>query len=150
MKASQEIANMCVSPEGIKHLKEVEGCRLEAYQDTVGVWTIGYGHTGPEVKKGLKISQQEADELLASRLNLEFEPAVNNAIDAPITQLQFDALVSFCYNVGVAAFTNSSMVKKINVRDFVGAVAEFDRWHKPKEIIGRRNKEKAMFERGMR
>lgn len=137
------------SPEGLAFLKAREGCRLESYKDTVGVWTIGYGHTGEldgtELGPGLKISQQYADQLLSKRLKDEFEPCVNNSIKTPLTQHQFDALVSFCYNIGTGAFSKSTMVKKINLRDYAGAANEFDKWHKPVEITGRRDKEKDLF-----
>lgn len=141
-----------ISEEGLAHLKSVEGLRLESYQDTVGVWTIGYGHTGKlgdhDLGPGMVIDKAYALELLQRRLKDEFEPAVNKAIKVPISQLQYDALVSFCYNVGVGAFAKSTLVKKINLRDFAGSAEEFDRWHKPIEITSRRNKEKAMFIRG--
>ena len=113
--------------------------------DSVGVWTIGYGHTSPNIGPGLKISKAYAEELLRRRLDDEFELIVNRLVTVGLTQNQFDALVSFVYNIGIAAFSNSTLLKKLNAGDYAGAADEFDKWHKPKEIIGRRNKEKAMF-----
>lgn len=137
--------NMHMSDEGIAHLKNEEGCRLRAYYDSVGVITIGYGHTGPDVYPGLMWTQAQAEAALARRLESEFGAAVNRGVRIQLKQHQFDALVSFAYNVGTAGFLNSTMLRKINAGDFVGATAEFDKWVIPSEITGRRMREKAMF-----
>lgn len=90
---------MKTSDEGIKLIQEFESCRLESYQDPVGVWTIGYGHTAG-VKKGMKINQQGAVELLKQDL-VKAELAVNK-YDKKYhwTQNEYDALVSFAFNIG--------------------------------------------------
>lgn len=136
---------MKISDEGTAHLKNEEGCRLRAYQDTVGVWTIGYGHTGPDVYPGLVWTQDQAEKALARRLETEFGAAVNSGVKVPLKQYQFDALVSFSYNVGVSAFLNSTLLRKLNAGDIAGATAEFNKWVIPSEITGRRMREKAMF-----
>lgn len=104
-----------------------EGLRLKAYQDTGGVWTIGYGHTGPEVKKGLVITREQAEEYLATDLH-EAELAVQRCVHWGMSQHQFDALVSFVYNLGVKQFENSTLLKKLNAKDILGASKEFGRW----------------------
>jgi len=91
---------MKISQKGINLIKEFEGCRLEAYQCAAGKWTIGYGHTA-NVKQGDRITQQQADDFLKNDLE-NFENLVNNKNYVPqnINQNQFDALVSFAYNLG--------------------------------------------------
>ena len=98
---------MNVSQKGLDIIKKWEGCRLTAYQDSVGVWTIGWGTTnsdmsitGTEIKKGLKISQATADEWLEKSVNKKYAPKVNKYGKYNFNQNQFDALVSFCYNIG--------------------------------------------------
>lgn len=121
-----------MSPDGLLILKTYEGCELEAYPDpaTGGApWTIGWGETGPGIVRGLKWTQQQADNALVARLAQEFEPGVRAAV--PVAdQAQFDAMVSFAYNVGVRAFSDSTLVKKHNAQDYIGASQEFARWNK--------------------
>src|SRR5690606_42028999 len=86
-------------------LQYFESCRLEAYWDADGkVWTIGWGDTGPDVVKGLRITQAEADQRLQRRLAREFVPGVLKALTRPATQAQLDAMVDRAYNIGVSAF----------------------------------------------
>jgi lysozyme len=114
---------------GLALIKSFEGCRLEAYQDSVGIWTIGYGHTGPEVKPGLEISLDRAEELL--RLNLvEAEGAVCRFVTAPLNQNQFDALCCFTYNVGTGKFKSSTLCLLTNMREYFKAADEFLKWDK--------------------
>lgn len=93
---------MKTSENGIDLIKKFEGCKLTAYRDPVGVLTIGYGHTGADVKEGQKITQKKADALLKEDLE-KFETGVNLLILAKyrFTQNEFDALVSFAYNLGL-------------------------------------------------
>ena len=88
---------MKTSQKGIDLIKSFEGCRLTAYKDAVGVWTIGYGHTGG-VKSGQKITQAQAEDFLKADL-AKFEKAVD-ALNMVFNQNQFDALVSFAFNCG--------------------------------------------------
>lgn len=88
---------MITSKEGIDLIKSFEGCRLKAYQDSVGVWTIGYGHTSG-VKPGMEISQVEAEQYLRKDL-VVYEGHVNG-LNRTLQQWEFDALVSFCFNCG--------------------------------------------------
>ncbi len=125
-----------------------EGCRLKAYQDVVGIWTIGYGQTNG-VKRGMVWTQKQADDDLLTTLD-EFGRGVAQLIHVPIDQNQFDALVSFTYNVGLGNFKTSTLLRKLNANDFVGAHDEFVRWNKAggKVVLGlthRREAEAAVF-----
>jgi lysozyme len=93
-------------------------------------WTIGWGSTGPDVVPGLVITQTDADIRLTSRLEREFEPAVESLITSGATQKQFDAFVSFAYNVGTTALRRSSLLRLHNARDYAGAAREFAKWCK--------------------
>lgn len=86
------------SKEGMELIKSFEGCRLKAYQDVAGIWTIGYGHTG-NVRPGMSITQEQAETFLRADLK-KFEQCINRCVAVPLTQNMFDALVSFTYNVG--------------------------------------------------
>lgn len=108
-------------------IKHYESCKLEAYKDSVGVWTIGWGTT-KGVKPGMKITQAEADRLLAKDLDEEYEPGVQDAIKVPYSQAQFDACVSFAYNLGVGAFQSSTLLKMLNAGNPKGAADQFKRW----------------------
>lgn len=139
---------MTTGTKGIELIKSFEGCRLEAYQDAVKVWTIGYGHTG-NVKAGMKITQEEVMKLLKSDLK-KFESAVNKAVKVFLNQNQFDALVSFTYNLGAGNLKSSTLLKKLNAGDYAGAANEFTKWNKAdgKVLNGltrRRESEKALF-----
>jgi lysozyme len=118
-------------PAGLEIIKRNEGLRLDSYQDVAGVWTIGYGDTGPDVRSGMSITPQQAEERLLKRLAREFEPAVRDAIKgAAVTQNQFDAMVSLAYNIGVGAFSGSSVARKHKAGDYQGAADAFRLWNK--------------------
>lgn len=119
---------MKTSNNGIELIKRFEGLRLKAYQDSRGTWTIGYGHTGG-VKSGDTITEQEAVELLARDLKTA-EDAVNEQ-NLSLSQNQFDALVSFVYNVGTRNFRTSTLLKKAKVNANDPTIRnEFPRWNK--------------------
>lgn len=142
---------MKTSAAGRAKITQREGNKLKAYTDTVGVLTIGVGHTSaagpPKVTKGMTITAAESDAILSRDLTL-FEKAVNDAVKVPVTQNQFDALVSLAFNIGTGAFKKSTLVKRLNAGDVAGAGAAFMMWNKPKEIIGRRKTEQAQFMSG--
>jgi lysozyme len=119
-----------ISPTGIKLIKSFEGLSLTSYLCPVGVLTIGYGHTG-NVLAGTKITEKEADALLKQDL-IKFEQAVLNYVTIDLNQNQFDALVSFCFNVGTQAFKGSTLVKRLNNGENLNIVAseELPRWNK--------------------
>ena len=120
---------MKTSSEGVAAIRGYEGCLLKAYRDVSGVWTIGVGHTGPEVHDGLVWTQAQADAQLAADLK-HFEDVVSVAVKAPLAQGQFDALVSLCFNIGAVAFAGSTLVKKLNAGDTRGAGLQFVSWNK--------------------
>ncbi len=137
-----------ISQNGVDLIKSFEGCVLKAYQDSAGVWTIGYGHT-KGVHSGMTISATQAEDYLKSDLAM-FEQAVNNCVTVSITQNVFDALVSFSFNVGGAALKKSTLLAKLNKGDINGAAAEFDKWvYAGKRVlpglIRRRAAEKELF-----
>ena len=117
---------MNISEIGIQLIKNFEGCVLKAYKCPAGVWTIGYGHTSG-VKEGQTITKEQAEEFLKQDLN-RFEITVNNLVNVPLNQNQFDALVSFCYNLGPNNLKNSTLLKLLNKKDYLGAADQFDRW----------------------
>lgn len=130
-------------------VREFEGLRLEAYLDTGGVWTIGYGHTGEEVKRGLTIDLAQAETWLTEDLR-EAEGYVSKLVKVGLTQNQFDALVSFVYNIGGTAFGYSTLLRKLNAGDYEGAANQLLRWNKDNgKVIGgltnRRKKERELF-----
>ncbi|EIZ8938103.1 lysozyme [Salmonella enterica] len=147
---------MQTSPKGIALIKQFEGCSLIAYPDpgTGGApWTIGYGWTHPvdgkPVKPGMKIEQETADRLLKTGL-VSYENDVLKLAKVKLTQGQFDALVSFAYNVGSRSLSTSALLKKLNDGDVKGAADEFPRWNKAggKVLNGltrRREAERALF-----
>ena len=118
-----------VSREGIELIKRFEGLELQSYQDVAGIWTVGYGHTGPEVGPGMVITEGQAEALLIEDLE-RFERGVSSAVTAPITQTQFDALVSLAYNIGVSGFSRSTAVKRLNKGDVEGAAEAITWWNK--------------------
>lgn len=141
---------MNISERGLELIKEFEGCRLEAYQDSVGIWTVGYGHTGSLVVSGLTITQAEADELLRHDL-LVAENCIKTIVAVPLTQVEFDALCSFTFNLGCTALRNSTLLRKLNGSDYDGAAAEFKKWDHAggKQLAGltkRRAAEADLFE----
>ena len=142
-----------ISKTGLDLISSFEGIRLNAYDDGVGVWTIGIGTTiypnGVKVKKGDKCTLEQAHEYLAHDM-IEFEKTVNDSVKVPLSQNQFDALVSLAYNIGSTAFKNSTLLKKLNAKDYTGATDQFLRWNKAggkvmKGLSRRREAERALF-----
>jgi lysozyme len=141
------------SPAGIALLKKWEGCELKAYQDGGGVWTIGYGLTTAagivQVYRGMVITQAQADDYLARAL-VKYERTVAEVIKRPMTQNQFDAMVSLCYNIGQGAFAGSTLVRRFNAGDIAGAADAFLMWTKDdgkfvKGLENRRKDERLVF-----
>jgi lysozyme len=124
-----------------------EGTKLVAYKDSVGVWTIGTGHTAacgaPIPRAGLKITSAEADACLERDLG-RFERAIASALKVPVSENEFDALVSIAFNVG-PGFANSTAVRKLNAGDRAGAAKAIMMWSKPASIIDRREGERDQF-----
>ena len=98
---------------GLEIIKEFEGLQLKAYLCPAGVWTIGYGQTGPHVYEGMVITEQQADNMLAESVK-KFELGVADAVSVELKPNEFDALVSFAYNVGLGAFNSSTLLRRLN------------------------------------
>ena len=144
---------MQISDKGLALIKQFEGCKLTAYQDSVGVWTIGYGWTQPvdgkPIRAGMTIKQETAERLLKTGL-VSYESDVSRLVKVDLTQGQFDALVSFTYNLGARSLSTATLLRKLNASDYAGAADEFLRWNKAggKVLNGlarRREAERALF-----
>nr|DAL10735.1 MAG TPA_asm: Lysozyme [Caudoviricetes sp.] len=144
---------MRISDKGISLIKQFEGLRLTAYQDSVDVWTIGYGWTQPvdgkPIRPGTTIKEETAERLLRTGL-VGYESDVSKLVKVKLTQGQFDALVSFAYNLGARTLSTSTLLQKLNAGDYAGAADEFPRWNKAggKVLPGltrRREAERALF-----
>ncbi|MBO0334974.1 lysozyme [Sneathiella sp. CAU 1612] len=115
-----------LSAKGAEFIKQFEGLRLTAYNDGTGVMTIGYGHTG-DVNAGQTISQAQADSYFAGDVKWAVD-TVNSSVKGELQQNQFDALVSFTFNVGEGAFKSSTLLKKLNSGDYKSVQSEMGRW----------------------
>lgn len=143
---------MEISLNGLNQIKKHEGFSHTVYQDSAGLDTIGYGHllTPADKLRGLRyVTEAEAVELLASDVATA-ESAVNRLVKVPLTQNQFDALVSFVYNVGAGAFSRSTMLKKLNSSDYAGAADQFHVWRLAggrvvQGLVNRRASEASLF-----
>lgn len=144
---------MKISDKGIDLIKQSEGCRLISYKDSRDVWTIGYGWTNPVDGKSfgadMTITEEKADSLLRSGLS-QYEKGVESLVKVTINQSQFDALVDFAYNLGVAALADSTLLKKLNAGDYAGAADEFLKWNKAggqvlQGLTRRREAERSLF-----
>lgn len=143
-----------ISDNGVKLLQQFEGCELVAYQDSIGVWTIGYGNTqyenGTSVKRGDKITLARAKQLFVSIGN-RFSSGVRKRVKADVNQNQFDALVSITYNIGFGNLDKSTLLKKVNANPFDDTIkAEFMKWNKAggkvlKGLTTRRQKEANLY-----
>ena len=124
---------MKTSQSGISLIKGFEGKRLNAYYDGVGVWTIGFGTikypNGVRVKKGDTCTEAQAESYLKNDL-VKFENAINRLVKVPLNQNQFDALSSFTYNLGETNLSSSTLLKKLNAKDYAGTADQFLRWNK--------------------
>jgi lysozyme len=138
------------SPAGLVALIGREARKLAAYLDSVGVWTIGIGHTAaagaPVPYRGLTITLAECDAIFARDI-VQYEDAVRRAVKVPLADHQFDALTSICYNIGTGGLANSSFVKLINAGAEPAAIRKaILAWRKPAEIISRRTAEADQFQ----
>lgn len=143
---------MNLSQKGLDLIKSFEGLVLHAYKavSTEEYYTIGYGHYGQDVSKTLSITQEQAEELLKQDVK-RFVDGVNKVLQVEVNQNQFDSLVSLAYNIGLGAFGRSTLLEKLNKRDFTGTAKEFDRWNKSGGVVlaglvRRRKEERELFE----
>lgn len=140
-----------INGEGLALIKRWEGCKLEAYRDVGGVWTIGYGHTRT-ARQGLTITQEQAEGLLREDLRV-YEAAVDDAVHVDLTENQFAALVSWTFNVGVGAMRRSALIRRLNAGEYDAVPGELARWNKVKGGIvpglsNRRAAEAGLWARG--
>ena len=149
--ASDSVTQLSLA--GIDLIGNFEGLKLQAYHDSAGVCTIGYGTTvypnGVPVQPNDQCSIEQARSFMHHDL-ARFEKAVSSSVKVPLTQNQFDALVSLTYNIGAGAFKNSTLLKLLNQGDYVGASHQFDVWIKARGqtlqgLVNRRAVEKAYF-----
>ena len=139
---------------GYKLIQKFEGCKLNAYQDSIGIWTIGYGNityeNGNKVKKGDKITQQRAEELFKYFAD-RFASNIDTKITKEVTQNQFNAIVSLSYNIGLGNFSGSTLLKKINKDSNDKTIRnEFLKWRfagekELKGLINRRKEESELY-----
>ena len=139
---------MNIGQKGIDLIKHFEGCELNAYKCPAGVWTIGYGHI-KGVSEGLSITQEQAEQMLLDELK-EYENYINELVTVNLSQNQFDALVSWVYNLGPANLQSSTLLKVLNSGDYSGVPAQIERWNKAggkvlEGLIRRREAESALF-----
>lgn len=143
---------MKISSKGLELIKEFEGFSANAYLDVVKIPTIGWGNTfyadGRKVKLGDQISKTDALELLEFVANKYFADKIFPLIKVEVNQNQFDAMVSLAYNIGVGAFSNSTLLKRVNAKDFIGAANEFLRWNRAggKVLLGLTRRRKREYE----
>ena len=146
---------MKISNNGLELIKQFEGLSLKPYLDAVNIPTIGYGSTyyedGTKVTlKDKPITEERATQLLEFIANKTFSENINKVVKVPLNQNQFDALVSFAYNIGNKNFNWSTLLKKLNLSDYEGASQEFGRWNQANGkilngLVLRRQKEKELF-----
>ena len=145
---------MKTSEKGLAMIESFEGCLLKASNKLDGVWTIGYGQTGryygKRVRRGMTTTKAEAHAWLRDHSIKTYEDAVTQAVKVPLNQNQFDALVSFTYNVGVGAFKQSTALRKLNAGDYAGAADALTMWTKCRRkvlagLVRRRKEERALF-----
>ncbi|WP_295735670.1 glycoside hydrolase family protein [uncultured Bartonella sp.] len=137
-----------INPHGLEKLKQWEGLKTKAYKDAGGVWTIGYGHTAaagtPAPHQGMVITEADAESILLKDLT-QYEAAVENNVNVKLNDNEFAALVSFTFNVGINAFKNSSLLKKLNKGNFDAVPSELMKWVKAggKKLQGLVNRRRA-------
>jgi len=138
---------MAIAKSTLDFITKEEGARNKAYKDTKGLWTIGVGHLIKDDEKDLinaTLTNDQVEELLRSDLKWCSE-AVESSVKVPLSQNQFDALYSLCFNIGATAFKNSTVVKRINANDLKGAADAILMWNKPAVLENRRKREKELF-----
>ena len=139
---------MIISTAGVDLLTHFEGLRLEAYQDSVGVWTIGYGHT-KGVTPNMKITESQANNLLKTEL-IEYQNYINSMVNVSLDQCQFDALVCWVYNLGPTNLSNSTLLTLLNQEVKLQIPKQIRRWNRAggkvlKGLVRRREAEALMF-----
>lgn len=149
-KTQAAVAVLSISATGLSYIQGAEGLSYGVYLDPVGLPTVCYGHYDQRLKVGTRFSETECLTFLREDLSAA-EKAVKELVTVPLSQGQYDALVSFVYNVGTDAFRRSALRRKLNQGDYEGAAQEFPKWvyakgKKLKGLINRRQNERRLFE----
>lgn len=138
---------MAIAKSTLDYITKEEGSRNKAYKDSKGLWTIGVGHLIKADEQHLittTLTDAQVEELLRNDLKW-CSAAVENSVKVPLTQKQFDALYSLCFNIGETNFKKSTVVRRLNAGDYKGAADAIEMWNKPAVLINRRKREKALF-----
>ena len=140
---------MKISEDGLELIKKFEGCETSAYQDSVGVWTIGFGHT-KDVEEGQTCSIEDAESMLTDEMD-EYEGYINNMVKVDLQQHEFDSLVAWVYNLGPTNLGESTMLKVLNGGQFDRVPNEMNRWTRAggeilEGLVRRRQAESLMFQ----
>jgi lysozyme len=138
---------MAIAKSTLSFITKEEGSRNKAYKDSKGLWTIGVGHLIKADEQHLitaTLTDEQVEDLLKSDLKW-CSDAVESSVKVPLTQSQFDALYSLCFNIGEGAFRKSTVVRKINENDLQGAADAILMWNKPEVLVNRRKRERALF-----
>lgn len=147
------MAAAIIGGAGLNIVKASEGLRTKTYIDPVGIPTVCYGHTGPEVKLGQTYTVQQCEDILLADI-AKHRKGVEGCIKAPLSPNQRDAATSFAFNIGVTKFCNSTLAKKLNRADYIGAADEFPKWKNGTingklvplpGLVTRRHKERNLF-----
>lgn len=139
---------MKISEDGLELIRNFEGCETSAYQDSVGVWTIGFGHT-KDVEEGQTCSMEDAETMLADEMD-EYEGYINDMVRVDLQQHEFDSLVAWVYNLGPTNLGESTMLKVLNGGQFDRVPDEMNRWNRAggevlEGLVRRRQAESLMF-----
>lgn len=139
---------MKISKEGLALIKKFEGCELEAYQCAAGIWTIAYGRI-KEVKEGHTCTQEQAEAWLDEELH-EYQSYIDDMVEVDLEQCQFDALVSWVYNLGPSNLKSSTLLKVLNNSEYDEVPEQIKRWNKAggkvlEGLVRRREAEALLF-----
>ncbi len=130
---AKDAIRMIYSKDGLHLTEQFEGCRLVSYQDQIGIWTIGYGHTAG-VYKGMQCTQAQAETWLTQDIE-ESAHTVNRMVNVKLTQPQFDALVDFTFNLGSGNLASSTLLRLLNAGNYKAASHEFQKWNRAGGIV---------------
>jgi lysozyme len=138
---------MAIAQSTLSFITKEEGHKNRAYKDSKGLWTIGVGHLIKPDEQHLltaTLTDEQVEQLLHSDLKW-CQDAVDNHVKVPLTQNQYDALYSLCFNIGETNFRKSTVLRKVNENDLKGAADAILMWNKPEVLINRRKRERALF-----
>lgn len=138
-----------IGATGLGLIKEHEGLRTSTYIDPVGIPTVCYGHTGRYAKRGATYTEEKCEEILIEDIQKHRE-GIEKCISADLNQNQWDAVTSFAFNIGVSGTCRSTLVRKLNAGDEIGAANQFPRWvyaggRKFRGLVRRRHEERELF-----